>query len=335
LIKKDVKEYNLNRVVVASCSPHLHEETFRNATVGGGQNPYLFHMANIREHSSWVTENEDEATEKAKAIVSGAVLRVAYHEELQPKSVKIHPAVLVIGGGIAGITSALTIADSGTKVYLVERDSTLGGHMAKFDKTFPTLDCASCILTPKMTQVKDHPNIEIITFAEVAEVDGFVGNFKVKVRKRPRYVIEDECIGCHACVDQCVYKVPKFKSEFDEGVGLRKPVYIPFPQAVPNYAVIDPETCIEFKSGHCKKTCVTACNEVAGRDAIDFEQKDEIIDLNVGAIIVSTGFKAFDPARVPEYGYARFENDGIGSRKTGKFFWSNRRRSSPQGWLQT
>lgn len=308
LIKKDIKEYNLNRIVVASCSPHLHEETFRKATLDGGQNPYLFHMANIREHSSWVTEDSDEATEKAKAIVSGAVLRVAYHEALEPKSVKVNPKALVIGGGIAGISAALTIANSGKKVYLVEKESTLGGHMAKFDKTFPTLDCASCILTPKMTQVKDHPNIEVITFAEIDAVDGFVGNFKVRIKKRPRYVIESECIGCYACVDQCVYKVPKFYSEFDEGVGLRKPVYIPFPQAVPNYAVIDPETCIEFKSNQCKKTCVTACNEVAGRDAIDFNQKDEFIEVEVGAMIVSTGFKAFDAHNTPEYGYGKFDN---------------------------
>lgn len=308
LIKKDIKELNLDRVVVASCSPHLHEATFRKATLDGGKNPYLFHMANIREHSSWVTENNEEATEKARAIVAGAVYRVAYHEELEPKSVPINPSVLIVGGGIAGITAALTIANSGKKVFLVERDSSLGGHMAKFDKTFPTLDCASCILTPKMTEVKDHPNIEIITFAEVAKVDGYVGDFKVTVKKRPRYVIEDECIGCYACVDQCVYKKPKFRSEFDEGIGLRKPVYIPFPQAVPNYAVIDPETCIEFKSNHCKKTCVTACNEVAGRDAIDFNQKEEYIDLNVGAVIVSTGFKSFDASRSPEYGYGRYDN---------------------------
>jgi len=308
MIKKDIREHNLNRVVVASCSPHLHESTFRKATLDGGQNPYLFHMANIREHVSWVTSDIDDATNKAKAIVSGAVYRVAYHESLEPQKVDVRPEVLVVGGGIAGITAALTIGNSGKKVYLVEKESTLGGHMAKFDKTFPTLDCASCILTPKMTSVKNHPNIEIITFAEVSEVSGFVGNFHIKVKKRPRYVIEDECIGCYACVEQCVYKVPKFLSEFDEGIGLRKPVYIPFPQAVPNYAVIDPETCIEFKSNKCKKTCVTACNEVAGRDAIDFNQKEEIIELDAGAIIVSTGFKAFNPDVMPQYGHTRYEN---------------------------
>jgi heterodisulfide reductase subunit A len=308
LIRKDIGELKLNRVVVASCSPHLHEATFRKVTMEGGQNPYLFHMANIREHASWVTDDGEEATWKAKSIVSGAVFRVAFHEELVPQKMDVRSETLVVGGGIAGISAALTIANSGKKVYLVEKEPTIGGHMAKFDKTFPTLDCASCILTPKMTEVKDHPNIEMITYAEVSEVSGFVGNFHIKVLKKPRYVIEDECIGCNACVDQCVYKVPKFKSEFDEGVGLRKPVYIPFPQAVPNYAVIDPETCIEFKSHHCKKTCVTACNEVAGRNAIDFDQKPSFVEFDVGAVIVTTGFKTFDPSHMPQYGYGRFPN---------------------------
>lgn len=308
LIKDDIKQHGINRIVVASCSPHLHEQTFRKATAEGGENPYLMHMANIREHTSWVTTDPDEATAKAKAIISGAVLRVAYHEILEPKKENVNPNVLIVGAGIAGISAALVLANSGKKVYLVEKESTIGGHMAKFDKTFPTLDCASCILSPKMTAIKDHPNIELITYAEVDAVEGYVGNFNVKVRKRPRYVIEEDCIGCHACVDQCVYKVPKYRSEFDEGVGLRKPVYIPFPQAIPNVAVIDPETCIEFKSNKCKKTCVTACNEVALRDAIDFDQKDQIYDLEVGAILVTTGFKTFDPARSPEYGYGRYPN---------------------------
>ena len=308
LIKKDIRDLGINRVIVASCSPHLHEPTFRRATLEGGQNPFLFHMANIREQVAWVTDDPKDATEKAKAIVDGAVFRAVFHDILEPKQEQVNPNVLVVGAGIAGIQAALVLANSGKQVYLVERESTIGGHMAKFDKTFPTLDCSSCILTPKMTSVKNHPNIALITYAEVAEIEGYVGNFKVKVKKKPRYVIEDECIGCYACIEQCVYKKPKFVSEFDEGVGKRKPVYIPFPQAVPLVAVIDPETCIEFVAQKCKKTCITACNEVAFRDAIDFSQTEEMLELDVGAIIVSTGFKTFDAGRIPEYGYGRYPN---------------------------
>ncbi len=308
LIKNDIREKNLNRVIVASCSPHLHEHTFRHATLEGGQNPYLFHMVNIREQVSWVTADKESATEKAKALVEAAVYRVRYHEALETKEVPVHPDVLIIGGGIAGITAALTLANAGKTVYLVERDYSIGGHMAKFDKTFPTLDCASCILTPKMTAVKDHPNIHLFTYSEILEIDGYVGNFKAKILKKPRYVIEDRCIGCYVCVENCVYKTPKFPSEFDEGLGMRKPVFIPFPQAVPLIAAIDPETCIEFKSHRCKKTCQTACRDLMGRDAIDFTQREEVVEVEVGAIIVATGFKTFDPRRIPEYGYGRYPN---------------------------
>ncbi len=308
LIKEDIKELGLDRVVVASCSPHLHEATFRKAAAEAGQNPYLFHMANIREQVSWVTLEGDDATKKAKAIVAGAVHRVRFHRALTPKQETVHPDVLIVGGGIAGITAALTIADSGKKVYLVEREPTIGGHMAKFDKTFPTLDCSSCILTPKMNAVKEHPNIHLLAYSEVTQVDGYVGNFRIVIKKKPRYVIEDECIGCYACVEQCVFKKPKFISEFDEGLGMRKPIYIPFPQAMPLKAIIDPESCIEFRTHHCKKTCVTACEEVAGRHAIDFTQQEEFVEVKAGAIIMATGFKTFDASQMPEYGYGRFEN---------------------------
>lgn len=308
LIKEDIKNLGINRVIVASCSPHLHEHTFRKATQEGGENPYLFHMANIREQVSWVTDSADEATTKAKAIVEAAVYRVRFHEPLTPQKMDVNPNVLVVGGGIAGISAALTLANAGKQVYLVERESSIGGYMAKYDKTFPTLDCASCILTPKMTAVKDHPNIHLLTYSEVVEVEGFVGNYQVKIKKKPRYVIEDKCIGCYVCVENCVYKVPKYQSEFDEGLGLRKPVYIPFPQAVPLVAVIDPETCIEFKSGKCPKTCQKACEDIVGRYAIDFTQKEEYLDVEVGAIIVATGFKPFDATRIPEYGYGRYPN---------------------------
>jgi len=308
LIKTDIKNRGLNRIIVASCSPHLHEHTFRKATQEGGLNPFLFQMVSIRELVSWVTEDPKEATEKAKALIAAAVNRVKEHEVLETKEVKVNPDVLIIGGGIAGITASLVLADAGKKVYLVEKQPSIGGHMAKFDKTFPTLDCAACILTPKMTAVKDHPNIHLMAYSEVKEVSGFVGNFKVKIRKKPRYVDEQKCIGCYACVENCIYKKPKFPSEFDEGLGLRKPIYIPFPQAVPLAAVIDPKTCIEFKTHKCEKKCKEACEKIAQRFAINFDQKEQEIEIEVGTIIVTTGFKTFDASKISRYGYKKYPN---------------------------
>jgi heterodisulfide reductase subunit A len=305
LIRKDIQEHRLNRIVVASCSPLLHERTFRNATAQGGLNPYQFHMVNIREHASWVHEDRKAATEKAKDLVRAGVRRVVHLRPLAQRRVPIHPDVLVVGGGIAGIHAALTLADGGKHVYLVEREPTIGGHMAKFDKTFPTLDCAACILTPKMTAVKAHPNITLWTYSEVVDVKGYVGNFTVTVKRKPRYVLEDRCVGCGECIEACVYKDARFPDAFNLGLGKRKPVYIPFPQAVPLVAVIDPETCIEFKSGRCRKTCVEACGD---RRAIDFTQREEFREIQVGAIILATGFKTFDPSRIPYYGYGVFPN---------------------------
>ncbi len=305
LIAQDIKEHKLNRIVVASCSPLLHEHTFRTATEKGGLNPFFFHMVNIREHNSWVHTDRQEATEKAYALTQAAIRRVAYHKALEVKKVKIEPSVLIVGGGIAGIHAALTMAEAGKKVYLVEREPTIGGHMAKFDKTFPTLDCAACILTPKMSTVGSHPNITLWTYSEVAKVEGFVGNYKVTVKRKPRYIIEDACVGCMECIKSCVYKEPKFPDEFNEGLGKRKPVYIPFPQATPQVVLIDPETCLQLKTGKCKKTCVEAC---ADRQAIDFNQKEEFIDIQVGTVIVATGFKTFDAERLPQYGYGVHKN---------------------------
>jgi heterodisulfide reductase subunit A len=302
LIQQDIRENNLNRVVVASCSPLMHEATFRRATAAAGINPFYFQMANIREHVSWVTLDKPAATEKSKALVGAAVARVGGHEALERQRVAVKPDVLVVGGGISGIHAALTLADSGKKVFLVEREPTIGGHMAKFDKTFPTLDCAACILTPKMSLVRLHPNITLWTYAEVAEVSGYVGNFSVKVRRKPRYVKEELCVGCNACVEACVFKEGKFADEFNYGLSKRKPVYMPFPQATPSVVLIDPESCIHFKTGKCKQGCKSACE----RDAIDFDQQEEIAEIEVGAIIVATGFKPFDAARIPEYGYGKF-----------------------------
>ncbi len=305
LIQQDIREHNLDRVVVAACSPHLHENTFRKATEKAGLNPFLFHMVNVREHDSWVHPNREAATEKAKDLVRAAVHRVALNRPLERRQVPIRQAVLVVGGGIAGIHAALTLAAAGKRVYLVEREPTLGGHMARFDKTFPTLDCAACILTPKMTAVKSNPNITLWTYSEVIGVEGFVGQYRVTVRRKPRYIIEDLCVGCQECVEACVYRQPKFADEFNQGLSKRKPIYLPFPQAVPQVVVIDPETCIEFKSGKCKKTCVEACGD---RQAIDFTQKEQIETIEVGAIILATGFQTFDPARIPYYGYGVYPN---------------------------
>ena len=305
MIKKDIAEHKLNRIVVASCSPLLHEHTFRGAVEKGGINPYLVQMVNIREQDAWVTEDRGAATTKAKDLVRAAVRRMPFHKPLEKKKVAVNPAVLVVGGGIAGIHASLTLAAAGKKVYLVEREPTIGGKMAQFDKTFPTLDCAACILTPKMSAVRAHPNITLWTMSEVAKVEGFVGDYKVSIRRRARYVKEELCVGCSECVAACVYKEAKFADEFNMGLGKRKPIYLPFPQSTPLVAVIDKETCIEFKTGKCKKTCVDAC---ADRKAIDFKMQDEIKEISVGTVILSTGFKPFDPVNTPSFGYGKFSN---------------------------
>ena len=305
LIKQDIKEHGLTRIVVAACSPTLHEMTFRGATEAAGLNPYYFQMVNIREQDAWVHEDKEAATVKAMDLVRAAVRRVHFHKPLERRKVAIDANVLVVGGGIAGIHAALTLANSGKNVYLVEREPTIGGHMAQFDKTFPTLDCAACILTPKMTSVRAHPNITMWTLSEVSAVEGYVGNFDVTVRRKARYIDENLCVGCMECVDACVFKEPKFASEFDEGLSKRKPVYMPFPQAVPQIVVIDPETCIEFKSGKCKKTCVEACGD---RHAINLKMEDKFEKIKVGAIVLATGFQIFDAKRLPYYGYGTYPN---------------------------
>lgn len=300
MIKEDIKNLGINRVVVASCSPTMHEATFRRACQEAGINPYLFEMANIREHCSWVTEDKHKATEKAKSLVAAAVRRVYYHKPLERREVSINPNTLVVGGGIAGIQAALKIADSEHMVYLVEKEPSIGGHMAQLDKTFPTLDCSACILTPRMTQVGSHPFIKLLTYSEIEEVAGYIGNFKVKIRKKARYVNVDKCTGCGLCQTKCPFKVD---SEFEAGMGKRKAIYTPFAQAVPNKPVIDTGHCAYFLKGTCR-----ACEKVCEAKAIDFGQVDETIEVEVGSIIITTGFEAFDPTPIYQYGYKRLDN---------------------------
>ncbi|MFH2104211.1 MAG: CoB--CoM heterodisulfide reductase iron-sulfur subunit A family protein [Chloroflexota bacterium] len=301
LIQKDIKELGLTRVVVAACSPHLHEATFRTACSGADLNPYLCELVSIREQDSWVHTDKDAATEKAKAILSGGVSRVIHHEPLEPLHVPIHPATLVVGGGIAGIQAALEIADAGFPVYLVEREPSIGGHMAQFDKTFPTLDCSACILTPKMVQVGVHPNITLLTWSEVEKVDGYVGNFVATIRKKARYINEELCTGCGICWEKCPKKV--VDDVFEAGMANRKAVYTPFPQAVPNLPVIDAPNCTYYLKGTCK-----ACEKFCPTGAIDFEQQDTILNVEIGNIILATGWDLFDTTRIPQYGYGRYAN---------------------------
>ena len=302
LIKNDIKEQGLNRIVVASCSPRMHEPTFRRACLAAGLNPYLYEHVNIREHCSWVHANKKEATEKARDLVRAAIQRVAYHEPLEIKQIPVNPNTLVVGGGIAGIEAALKIANSGRKVYLVEKEPSIGGHMIQLDTTFPTLDCSECIMTPKMSDVGHHPNIELLAYAEVEEVSGSVGDFKVKVNKKARYVDEGKCIGCGVCEQKCPWKVP---SEYEVGLGQRKAVYIPFAQAIPNIATVDKDHCVYIQSGG--KKC-GACIKVCEAGAIDLNQTDQIIELEVGVIILATGYDVFDPSQIPQYGYRKYDN---------------------------
>jgi heterodisulfide reductase subunit A len=301
LIEDDIKEQGLTRVVVAACSPHMHEKTFRGACSRAGLNPFLFEMANIREHNSWATNDKEAATQKAKALVNAAVERVVFQQPLEEIPVEINPNTLVVGGGIAGITAALELAEAGNHVYLVEREPTIGGHMAQLDKTFPTLDCSACILTPKMVDVGQHPNITLLSYSEVEGVDGYVGNFTVDVRKKARCVIEEDCTGCGICEEKCPMKV--VDDVFEAGLGYRKVIYRPFPQAVPKYPVIDKENCTYFLRGKCK-----ACQLFCPTDAIDFEQEDEIIKFQVGNIIIATGYDLFDASKIPQYGFGRLAN---------------------------
>jgi len=290
-----IKKENLNAIVVAACTPSLHYETFAKAVEAGGLSRYRYEMACIREHSSWVHFDKKKATEKAIRIIAAAVAKVSKNEVYEPITGKVVRKALVIGGGIAGMTAALDLANAGVPVILVEKSPTIGGKMAMLSETFPTLDCAQCILTPKMAEVARHPNIKIYTLSEVIDVEGCIGNYRVKILKHPRKVDPDLCRLCSFCERVCPVKVP---NEFDRGLSMRKAIYIPFPQAVPSAYVVDSEHCT--KCGLCLKVCPV--------NAINLEEKEEIIEEEVGAIIVATGYDLYPGERLKEYGYGIYQD---------------------------
>ena len=298
IIKDAIKEHKLTGIVVCSCSPRMHEATFRKTAAAAGLNPYMVEIANIREQCSWVHKDIQTGTEKAIILGKAAIAKVNLNAPLTPGESPVTKRALVIGGGIAGIQTALDIADAGFKVDIVEKQPTIGGKMAQLDKTFPTLDCAACILTPKMVDVAQNDKIRIFSYSEVTDVHGFVGNFDVKIKKKARYVKEDICTGCGACVEKCPMK--KVPNEFNLGMDNRHAIYIPFAQAVPKVATIDPNACNMLKNGKCG-----VCARVCTAGAIDYTQKDEIIEEKYGAIVVATGFNPISMEKFDEFAYSQ------------------------------
>ena len=311
LIKQAIREKGLDAVVVGSCSPHMHERTFRKACESAGINPYMVEIANLREHCSWIHNDIPQATKKAIDLMRFAVERVKFNTPLQTIKVPVTKRTLVIGGGISGIQAALDVANAGFEVVLVEKEPSIGGHMSQLSETFPTLDCSQCILTPRMVEVYQHPKIKLLSYSEVENVEGFIGNFKVTIRRKAKSVKEDLCTGCGLCAEKCPIKKKAF-SEFDEGLSNRPAIYVPFPQAVPNVPVIDRSVCTYFKTGKCEM-----CKKVCGREAIDFTQLDTFVTEEIGSIIVATGYKLYSIDKKPEtsiykgygeYGYGKYKD---------------------------
>ena len=298
LIKDAIKEHGLTGVVICSCSPRMHENTFRKAAASVGLNPYMVEIANVREQCSWIHKDMPVATAKAVILGRAAIAKVHLNAPLTAGESPVTKRALVIGGGIAGIQTALDIAEAGFPVDIVEKSPTIGGKMAQLDKTFPTLDCAACILTPKMVEASQQENINIYAYSEVDEVKGFVGNFSVKIRRKARFIKEDLCTGCGLCTEKCPMK--KVPNEFNLGMDNRSAVYIPFAQAVPKVATIDANYCIKKKTGKCG-----LCSTVCGVGAIDYDQKDEILEEKYGAIVVATGFNPISVEKFDEFAYAQ------------------------------
>lgn len=298
LVKDSIHEYKLDGVVICSCSPRMHEKTFRKAAESAGLNPYMLEVANIREQCSWIHKDKEEGTKKAIVLARAAISKVANNTPLTAGTSPVTKRALVIGGGIAGIQSALDIADAGYEVDIVEKKPTIGGKMTQLDKTFPTLDCAACILTPKMVEASQNEKIHIYSYSEVTDVKGFVGNFTVTIKRKARYVKEDVCTGCGLCTEKCPMKnVP---NEFNLGLDSRHAIYIPFAQAVPKVATIDPNACLMLRTGKCG-----ICSKVCGAHAIDYKAKDEFIDVNYGAIIAATGFDIINVDKYDEFAYTQ------------------------------
>lgn len=303
MIQDDIKTHKLDRIVIATCSPRMHEETFRKTVEKAGLNPYLVEIVNLREHVSWPHAHEpDVATEKAKALIRMGVARVHLLEPLKKHKVSVEKNVLVVGGGIAGIQASLDLANAGLKVWLVEKKPSIGGRMAQLDKTFPTLDCSACILTPRLVDVAKHSNITLLTDAEVVSVKGFVGNFEVSILKKPRYVDETRCVGCELCVEACPAKVP---DRFNERLNQTRAISIYSSHAVPRIAAIDPMHCLRLKT---RKNVCGKCLEACEANAIDFDQKPKTIQIKVGGIILAVGSGVFDASEMYEAGYGRFPN---------------------------
>ncbi|MDD3278133.1 MAG: CoB--CoM heterodisulfide reductase iron-sulfur subunit A family protein [Lachnospiraceae bacterium] len=296
LIKETIKEQGLTGVVICSCSPRMHEATFRKTVEAAGINPYMLEIANIREQCSWIHKNKEEGTEKAIILAKAAVAKLNLNTPLIAGESRVVKRALVIGGGIAGIQTALDIAEAGYEVDIVEKQPTIGGKMTQIDKTFPTLDCAACILTPKMVDAAQSEKINIYSYSEVEKVSGFVGNFSVTIKKKPRYVNSDLCTGCGACMEKCPSK--KTPNEFNMGLDNRTAIYIPFAQAIPKVPVIDTAACLHFKTGKCG-----ICQKTCSANAIDFDQKEELITKEYGAIVVATGFNPLKPTKFDEYQY--------------------------------
>lgn len=307
-VKNAIREHRLDGVVVGACSPRMHEITFRNACAEAGLNPYLCEMANIREHCSWVHPKGEETTQKAFDIIKLLVEKVKRNTSLYPIKVPVTKTAIVVGGGVAGIQAALDIANAGNKVLLVEKEPSIGGHMAMLSETFPTLDCSQCILSPRMVEIAQHPNITLYTYAELESLDGFIGNFKAKIRQKAKSVDQKVCTGCGDCWEKCPTK--KIADEFNTGLSKRTAIYVPFPQAIPNKPVIDREYCPYFgkKHGSCG-----ICKKVCKAGAIDFETEDQIIEVDAGAVVVATGFDLKHADFFPEYGYGKFPDviDGM------------------------
>ena len=302
MIEDHIKDDKLTGVVLCSCSPRMHEKTFRACAERAGLNPYKVEVANIREQTSWVLKDVNEATEKAIALGKAAIAKSILDTPLTEGETPVTKRALVIGGGIAGITAALDIADAGFPVDIVEKKPTVGGKMAMLDKTFPTLDCASCIVTPKMTEVSQNPNIRILSYSEVVGVSGYIGNFSIDIKRRARFVDETKCTGCGECIEKCPNK--KVPNDFNLNLDTKKAIYIPFAQAVPKVATIDDTYCLHMKGLKNGKDNVCGfCQKACGVGAINFDMKDEVITEKYGAIIVATGYNPIDLDKFDEFAY--------------------------------